>query len=146
MQFRHVFQVNAPLAAVVAFHARSASMGEITPPPIIVRLHHAPEMLTEGDEMEFSLWLGPLPVRWSARIENVSASGFSDRQLTGPFSEWVHTHRFLEISTTTTKVLDEVYFKLKSHPFWYLIGRGMSIGLPGLFAYRAWKTKRVLER
>ena len=146
MQFRHVFQVNAPLTAILAFHARSASMGEITPLPIIVRLHHAPETLAEGDEMEFSLWLGPLPVRWSARIENVTPTGFSDRQLTGPFAEWIHSHQFIGMSPTTTKVVDGVTYKLKPNPLWFLVGLGMSLGLPFLFAYRAWKTKRILER
>ena len=48
-------------------------------------MHRAPAILGEGDEMEFILWVGPLPVRWVAYIEQVSGEGFTDRQLRGPF-------------------------------------------------------------
>ncbi|MEZ4584038.1 MAG: hypothetical protein R3A10_20780 [Caldilineaceae bacterium] len=61
-------------------------MGAITPPPVIVRVHRAPELLGEGDEMDFTMWLGPLPIRWLARIEQVTPVTFVDRQLRGPFA------------------------------------------------------------
>ena len=81
MEYKHHFEVNAPLAAVAEFHAQSASMGAITPPPVVVRVHRAPTRLDDGDEMDFTMWLGPLPVRWLARIEDVSPTEFTDRQL-----------------------------------------------------------------
>jgi hypothetical protein len=34
--------------------------------------------------------------------------------------------------------------RLRSHAIWGLVGLGMWLGLPGLFAFRAWKTKRML--
>ena len=144
MKFRHTFRVNAPLQAVADFHARSASMGAITPPPVNVRVHHAPEILREGDQMDFTLWLGPLPIRWLASIENISPNGFSDRQLKGPFSSWVHRHSFLPIDKGQTEISDEISFTIKKHPFWGIVGLGVGISLPLLFAFRAWKTRRLL--
>ena len=73
MKYAHRFRVEAPLAAVAEFHSRSASMPAITPPPMIVRVHAAPAVLAEGDTMDFTLWAGPIPVRWVARIEDASA-------------------------------------------------------------------------
>ena len=72
MIYRHQFQVNASLARMAEFHSRSASMAAITPPPIIARVHIAPPVLAEGDEMSITLWLRPLPIHWLARIEDDS--------------------------------------------------------------------------
>jgi ligand-binding SRPBCC domain-containing protein len=96
--------------------------------------------------MEFTLRFGPLPIRWSASIEDITDSGFTDRQLSGPFSEWVHRHIFNQVDDQTTEVLDQITLKLKSHPIWGPIGLAFVLGLPVLFAYRAWKTRRLLEK
>jgi ligand-binding SRPBCC domain-containing protein len=145
MEYKHRFDVNAPLAAVAEFHARSASMGAITPPPVVVRVHRAPTHLDDGDEMDFTLWLGPLPVRWLARIEDVSPTGFADRQLRGPFRHWIHRHTFVPVDETTTAVVDEIELEFRSHPWWRLLGLGMWLSLPFLFAYRGWKTQRHIQ-
>ncbi|MCX6032164.1 MAG: cyclase [Chloroflexi bacterium] len=127
------------------FHSRSASMSAITPPPMIVRVHRAPERLGRGDEMDFTLWAGPLPLRWVARIENASPDGFTDRQVRGPFAAWQHRHSFVRVSEAETDVVDEVEAQLKRHPFWRLAGALMWAGMPVLFAYRGWRTRRLLE-
>ena len=145
MKYRHRFHVSAPLARVAEFHRRSASMAAITPPPIAVKLHRAPAVLADGDQMEFTMWLGPLPVRWLARIEAVSSTGFTDRQLRGPFAKWVHRHSFAAVDEQTTEVNDEVILSLRPHYFWGPVGLGMLLGLPILFAFRGWKTRAMLQ-
>jgi ligand-binding SRPBCC domain-containing protein len=146
MRYQHHFRVKGPLASVAAFHQQATSMGEITPPPIRVVLHRAPALLTSGSKMEFTLWFGPLPIRWVARIEEVSEDGFTDRQLNGPFSEWVHRHTFMKVDDQTTEVIDQIHLQLKTHLLWGAVGLGFVLGLPVLFAYRGWKTRRLLER
>jgi ligand-binding SRPBCC domain-containing protein len=145
MIYRHTFLVRAPLAQVAEFHSHSASMPAITPPPIFIRIQHAPAVLTDGDEMDFTMGLGSLTLRWLVRIEGVSAYGFSDRQVRGPFAEWVHRHKYIVVDEQTTEVLDEVTIRLRPEPLWWVIGMGMRLGLPVLFAYRAWKTRRNLQ-
>jgi ligand-binding SRPBCC domain-containing protein len=145
MIYSHRFLVRASLARVTEFHSRAASMAAITPPPIIIRVKQAPEILTEGDEMDFTMWLGPLPLHWLARFEAVTPSGFSDRQLQGPFAEWVHRHTFSAVDQQTTAVVDEISLRQRSQPLWWLFGMGMRLGLPILFAYRQWKTRRILQ-
>jgi ligand-binding SRPBCC domain-containing protein len=144
MKYRHKFRVKAPLAEVTDFHSRSASMGDITPPPAVVKVHQAPARLEDGDEMDFTIWLGPLPIRWKARIESVSPTGFVDRQLQGPFRCWAHRHCFKPVDDQTTEVTDEIEFKLDKHPIRGMMGLGMTLSLPLLFAYRGWKTRRLL--
>lgn len=146
MNYLHRFRVQAPLDAVVAFHQQAASMAAITPPPLIVQLHQTPPQLQEGDEMAFSLWFGPFPIYWRARIEQVTPVSFVDRQLTGPFAEWVHLHTFVPIDHQTTEVVDRVYATLKPQGGWRLVGLTMWLTLPILFFYRAWQTRRILRR
>ena len=85
MIFTRSFEVRSPLAIVRDFHAHSASLVALTPPVMPMRLEHAPPVLQSGDTMTFRIWLGPLPVRWTARIEDADPAGFTDRQLAGPF-------------------------------------------------------------
>jgi ligand-binding SRPBCC domain-containing protein len=144
--FQSRFRVCAPLHEVVAFHRRAASMAAITPPPVIVRIHEAPPELSEGAEMAFTLWLGPLPIRWRARIEAVDEHGFRDRQLSGPFGSWLHTHRFVPIAATVTEVHDTIELELAAHGPARWIGAGMGLSLPLLFAYRRWRTRQLLNR
>ncbi|MBX3013586.1 MAG: hypothetical protein KF832_18845 [Caldilineaceae bacterium] len=146
MQFRHSFRVQAPLAAVAEFHRHAASMGAITPPPVVVRLQRAPARLNEGDEIAFTLWLGPFPIHWQARVEAVTPTGFVDHQLRGPFQQWVHQHTFRALSPTETAVIDTIDLHFAAAWHWKIVGLGMWLTLPLLFAYRGWKTKRLLAR
>ena len=95
--------------------------------------------------MDFTMWLGPFPVRWVARIEDVSDARFVDRQIRGPFRKWIHTHTFQPIDAQQTEVIDQVEVELGTHWGWRVIGYMMWLNLPVLFAFRQWKTKRLLE-
>jgi ligand-binding SRPBCC domain-containing protein len=145
MKYRHRFEVNAPLNKVADFHGQSQSMVDITPPPLKVQVHQAPAQLMEGDEMDFTLRAGPMAIHWLARIENVGPNGFTDRQLSGPFRHWMHRHRFEAIDPTKTAVVDEIEFSLRAHLWWGWVGLGMGLTLPILFAYRGWRTQRLLN-
>ncbi len=144
--FQSRFRVCAPRRDVVAFHRRAANMAAITPPPLIVRIHESPLELNEGAEMDFTLWLGPLPIRWRARIEAVDEHGFRDRQIVGPFGYWLHTHRFVSIAEAITEVQDTIELELAAKGPARLIGAGMWLGLPLLFAYRRWRTRQLLNK
>lgn len=146
MRYQHRFVVDAPLDDVASFHSQSASMGAITPPPIIVRVHSAPAVLDDGDEMDFTMWLGPLPIRWLARIEQKSGASFVDRQVSGPFAQWEHLHTFVPLDAGRTAVVDQVTARLSDNWFWKFVGINMWLGLPILFAFRGWKTRRLLGR
>ena len=109
MIFMHRFRVKAAVEDVAEFHRGSASMAAITPPPIIVRVHSAPDKLKSGDRMDFTLWAGPIPVRWTACIEDASEEGFTDRQLSGPSGSWVHRHGVRGIGDDLWLVGDSIF-------------------------------------
>jgi len=146
MHYQHEFTLQATLEDVMDFHAHSSSMAAITPPPIIVRIHEAPAILKNQDRMRFTLWLGPLPLHWMAQIETDSPTSFIDRQVTGPFALWEHRHSFTALEGGRVLVKDDVTARLKRNPVWWLAGAGMWLGMPILFAYRGWKTSKIVRR
>lgn len=146
MKYRHSFRIRAPLDMVARFHRRAASLVTLTPTAAGLRMEAGPETLNEGDEVSFSFWLGPLRIQWRARIEGVSSTGFTDRQIDGPFRQWVHRHTFNPVDSTTTEVVDEVQAELRHHPMWTAAGLSMWLFLPVMFKYRGEETRRLLER
>jgi ligand-binding SRPBCC domain-containing protein len=145
MKYHHRYSIRAPSFFVFEFHTKSANLGLITPPWIPMRFHETPERLTEGDRLVFSLRLGPFPIYWEARIENITPEGFTDRMISGPFRSWIHRHSFLPLEDNRTGVEDEIEFTLHRHILWALVGIMFALSMPLLFAYRSRKTKRLLE-
>jgi ligand-binding SRPBCC domain-containing protein len=143
--YTHRFRVNAPLSKVADFHKDSRALKDLTPPPLIVSFNKV-EPLAEGSVVDFTMWLGPLPIRWLATHSDVDPNrGFTDTQTEGPFVYWVHQHSFVNIDETTTDVIDSIQAKYSNHPIWGLISRFMWLTLPILFAYRSRQTRKALE-
>jgi len=138
--------LNSALKDVAKFHRQSSNMSRITPPPLYVQMMNSPDILSDGSVMEFIIWFGPIPIKWRSLIEDTSQNGFVDRQLSGPFKSWSHNHRFQTIDNQNTIVIDEIQAELQTHPLWFFIGLSMWLGMPILFAYRGWKTKREIRR
>ncbi len=146
MHYQHEFTLQATLEDVMDFHARSSSMAAITPPPIIVRIHEAPEILENQDHMRFTLWLGPLPLHWMAQIETDSprASSTARSQVRSSFGSTATASQRSKAAASVVK--DDVTARLKRNPVWWLAGAGMWLGMPILFAYRGWKTSKIVRR
>ena len=144
--FDYRFTVAAPVQAVSDFHHDTSVLKKLSPPPIFVQLHHF-EPLGEGSLAEFTMWFGPVPVRWQAVHLNVGPLGFTDRQVRGPLQMWEHTHRFTPLDAHTTQVREHVVY---SHPAgWRGLLTRLFIGKPGLtflFTYRKMVTRWALRR
>ena len=145
--FDHRFTVNAPLAAVAAFHSDTPALRRLTPPPVIIQFHHI-DPLGEGAVAEFTLWLGPLPNRCvSLHTDYEPMHGFTDSMVRGPMAHCVHRHSFVAVGPDRTEVVDHMEYA-------YLPGlRGLRgrllmspLSLPILFAFRSWVTRRAVER
>jgi ligand-binding SRPBCC domain-containing protein len=111
--FDYSFTVNAPLARVRAFHHDTSALKRLTPPPTVVQLHSI-EPLAEGSVSTFTLWVGPLPLRWKAVHRNVSDHGFTDVQAEGPAAKWEHTHTFTPLSDAVTRIDEHIEFAHRS--------------------------------
>jgi len=144
--FDFKFMVQAPLRAVQEFHHDTSALKRLTPPPTIVRLHKI-EPLGEGSVSRFTLWVGPLPLNWTAVHKDVSETGFTDIQSEGPARKWEHTHTFTRISDDETEIQEHIECEHKSG-FWGLITRVL-FAKPNLylmFSYRKLVTRWHLLR
>lgn len=140
--FQHRFRVRAPLDVVSAFHQDARALKRLTPPPMLVRLHRFGGM-EEGMIADFTLWLGPIPIRWTARHEDVRPDGFVDVQVAGPMARWRHQHRFVAVAPGETEVHDRIEYAHRSGPQGMLTRMLFSKpALQGLFAYRTLATRR----
>ena len=104
------FTVDAPVAAVSAFHFEPGILKILTPPLMIMQVHKF-EPLAEGSIGEFTMWMGPIPVKWKAVHSNVSELQFTDTQESGPMKAWVHTHTFNAIDDSHTEVHEHIEFE-----------------------------------
>lgn len=144
--FDFEFTVDATVKQVSDFHSDTAALKTLTPPPTIVQLHDI-EPLAEGSRSLFTLWVGPLPLKWTALHRDVGPNGFTDLQTDGPAQKWVHTHTFTPLGAETTRVNEHIEFEHKPG-FRGLVTR-LLFARPNLyvmFTYRKWITRRVLRR
>jgi len=145
-RFAHRFEVDAPLERVRAFHASPEALRVLTPPGTFIRLDRFGP-LEEGMVASFRLWLGPVPVDWVARHEDVSEAGFTDVQVEGPLARWRHHHAFEALGPSRTAVLDTIDYAHPPGPagVWTRVAFGRA-ALSILFAHRARATRRAVDR
>lgn len=145
-EFNHSFTVDAPVEDVSAFHRDTGVLRQLTPLPIVAQVH-AFEPLAEGSVAHFTLWFGPMPVRWQAVHSDVTALGFTDTQVRGPLKSWRHTHRFTPLGDGRTRVDDHIVYE--HHAGWRGLASRLLFARPGLlylFTMRKLLTRRGVAR
>lgn len=146
MEFKHSFTVDALITAVSAFHYDTGVLRKLTPLPILAQIHQF-EPLANGAEAHFTLWFGPLPIRWQAIHQDVSELGFTDVQVKGPLKSWVHNHRFVALGPHRTRVEDTIVYE--HHDGWRGFISRLLFAHPGLmylFTARKFLTRRGVAR
>lgn len=139
------FTVPAPVEAVSAFHFQTGILKALTPPLMIMQVHRF-DPLANGSIGEFTMWMGPVPVRWTAEHSNVTPLCFTDTQIAGPMKFWKHTHTFRAIDADTSEVHEHIKFEHHSG----LKGLWSRLLFPRpalflLFRYRCWVTRRAAK-
>ena len=153
-----------PVEAVFAFFADPRNLPALMPNWQNARLEHASIVAPSrsGAEAEMAgigsrvtLSFRPLPgvpfrVRWEAEITDfVLNSHFSDRQVKGPFAEWVHTHRIRSVDRAginITVIVDQIEYE----PPFGILGRiadGLFVRrqLERFFAHRQTRLTELLR-
>ena len=99
------------------FFAEAANLEAITPPWLHFRIvTPQPVEMREGALIEYRLRLRGVPLRWRTRID-VWEPGvrFVDRQLSGPYRVWHHTHEFEADGPDHTLMRDVVRWEAPLH-------------------------------
>lgn len=146
--FEHQSIIPTTIEAITAFHEDPRALARLVPPPPLMFfqvLRDDRSSLTEG-EIEFRLWLGPLPVRWLARHQaGPTAHSFADHMLAGPMAIWQHEHIFTRVDGGV-KLTDRIQIEHKpglAGLFSRLLFDGLALRL--LFIYRHFQTRRALR-
>lgn len=145
-EFAFTFTVHASLQAVRDFHHDTSALKRLTPPPTIVQLHDI-EPMAEGSVSRFTLWVGPVPLRWTAVHRGVSEYGFTDVQADGPARKWEHTHTFKQLAEDLTEIQEHIDYEHK-RGFWGIVTR-LLFARPNLylmFTYRKLATRWYLRQ
>ena len=125
---------------VFPFFAEAANLEAITPPWLRFRIVTPGRIeMREGALIEYRLRLRGVPIRWHTRIDEWEPGvRFVDRQLSGPYRLWHHTHEFEPAGDGCTLMRDTVRYALPLGPLGDLAHRLLvRRDLARIFDYRA---------
>ena len=107
----HKTRVAAPVEEVFQFFSKPRNLGVMTPSAMRFQILGAmPDEIRRGSRIEYSIRLGPVPLRWRTCIEEWHPpTMFADSQESGPYSCWWHEHHF-QPDGNSTLMEDRVYY------------------------------------
>lgn len=107
-----------PISEVFDFFADAVNLERITPPELKFHIiTPQPIKIGEGALIDYTLRMRGFAVKWRTEISVWNPPfEFVDRQLRGPYKQWIHRHTFTEISANKTLIEDEVRYRLPLEP------------------------------
>ncbi|HSB52761.1 MAG TPA: TIGR01777 family oxidoreductase [Gemmatimonadales bacterium] len=135
--------VDLPVPAAVAYdwHTRPGALERLLPPWDKVRVLERTGDLLHG-RVVLEVPIGPIHQRWVSEHQG-GAPGveFADRQVEGPFQEWLHSHRFESRGRAASRLVDRVEYELPFGAVGALASGSVEERLIRTFRYR----HRVLQ-
>jgi uncharacterized protein len=136
--FNKKTKITAPVEEVFKWHARPGAIERLSPPWDPLEIISQTGGIHTGAEVEMKLKAGPVPIKWHARhIDYLENKLFKDMQVKGPFSKWIHTHRFDDLGDETCTLEDAIEYALPFHPLGTMVmGPFVKRRLERIFTYR----------
>lgn len=147
-QFRRQSRYEVPVEGLFAWHERPGAYDRLAPPWEGHQVVSATgDLATLRAEIRVP-WLGPLTTRWIAVHEAYEKNRmFRDRQESGPFARWVHTHTFTPDGPNASRIEDEIDYELPMGGLGTLFGAALvERRLRRAFEYRHVQLGRDLAR
>lgn len=135
--FQKQSRISAPVETVFQWHARPGALERLTPPWDPLTVISRTGGIEAGAEAWIRMKAGPVPVLWHARHTDYEENRMlRDIQVKGPFSHWVHTHRFTPDGPDACILDDHIEYALPFHPFSAAMKPFVEKKLNAAFAYR----------
>ncbi|MBW2219047.1 MAG: TIGR01777 family oxidoreductase, partial [Deltaproteobacteria bacterium] len=102
--------------AAFKWHSRPGAIERLSPPWDSLKVLYRSGGIEKGAEVTLMMKAGPFPYKWFARhTEYRENEFFRDEQIKGPFSEWIHTHRFEPDGNNRCIMEDIIEYRLPFH-------------------------------
>jgi len=116
-----------------------------------VRIKSGGGRITDNQTVELSIPMGIIRGKWVLRHRDYDPPRkFADEQITGPFRNWLHTHRMLpdpDGAPNRSVLSDEIDYALPFGPLGNLVaGKQIQRNLDQLFLWRHQRTQNDLRR
>jgi uncharacterized protein len=103
--------------AAFAWHEQPGAFERLLPPWERVSVIERSGGLEDGARLVLRVMQGPVPLRWVARHRDMlPGRRFVDEQVEGPFSRWVHFHRFDPEGAASSRMTDRIEYALPLAP------------------------------
>jgi uncharacterized protein (TIGR01777 family) len=138
----------ASAEAAYLWHTRPGAFERLQPPWEDVRVLSRRGGIEDRGEVVLMTRLGPLRLTWIARHTDFEAGRtFRDVQVSGPFAEWQHTHRFDPAPGGGSLLTDEVQYALPLGALGRAVAGGfVQTKLERMFRYRHATTRNDMSR
>lgn len=139
--------LDLPRQQVFDFFADAGNLERITPPELNFHIiTQQPIDIRQGALIDYKLKLRRFPVTWRTEISVWEPPhSFVDRQLRGPYSQWIHRHTFTEIDANKTHIEDEVKYRLPLEPLGDVMHFLIRRELDYIFDYRQKAVAEILN-
>ena len=140
--------LDRPIKTIFDFFADAANLERITPPELKFHIiTEQPIQIEKGTLIDYSLKMRGFPVKWRTEISVWEPPHkFVDRQLRGPYKQWIHTHSFTEIDVGKTLIEDEVRYRLPLEPLGDIAHFLVRRELDYIFDYRQKAVVEILTK
>ena len=139
--------LDAPLEDVFEFFSKAENLEQLTPRSLRFKiLTELPVAMKMGTLIDYKIRIRGVPVRWRTEI-SIWEPGrrFVDRQLKGPYKQWIHEHRFAA-EGNKTRMWDTVDYVLPFGPLGVLAhGLFVKREIEGIFKFREQAINRWLR-
>lgn len=106
-------RIAAPVEEVFQWHVRPGAFERLVPPWEPVEVVERSGKIEDGARVVLKTKIGPFDSRWVIRHEDlIENRQFRDIQVSGPFAEWQHMHRFEPDGPSACQMEDSIEYVL----------------------------------